>query len=92
MMRELLDPKKQPSFAVRAELLDALRFVKLNKTGKTLLRGAFDDPSPYVRLRVVELLGTDEQISFRRNISKFAEDDSMLVKSLAAAFGEASYE
>jgi tetratricopeptide (TPR) repeat protein len=89
MMRELLDRRKQPSFAVRAELLAGLRYVDLNDTTKKLLRGAFDDPSPYVRLRLVELIGSDDQVSFRRNIRKFAEDDSALVQTLVAAFEEA---
>ena len=89
MMRELLDPDKQSSFAVRAELLGALRFVKLNSTTKKLLGATFDDPSPYVRLRLVEIVGSDDQVSFRRSIRRLAEDDSELVRSLVAAFRQA---
>ncbi len=87
MMREILDPSRQPLMAVRAEMVASLRYVKLDDTGKKLLESAFDDPSPYVRMRVAERVGQDAEVSFQRQVRKFADDKSFLVKQMVSAFG-----
>ncbi|MFP4052320.1 MAG: hypothetical protein ACLFV7_00465 [Phycisphaerae bacterium] len=89
MMREMLDPKRQPMFAVRAEMVASLRYVELDQTGKKILESAFNDPSPYVRMRVAERVGQDGEVSFRRRVRKFADDKSFLVKQMVSAFGVA---
>ena len=84
MMVEML---KDPSDVVRAEMIASLGYVDLDKSIIQFLGGPLiEDPSPLVRMRLVELLGASGVPGQKTMVDYFAADGDNLVRLMASAF------
>jgi tetratricopeptide (TPR) repeat protein len=74
---------RDPSPAVRQEMVAALRPVELDDTMIGLLAPAVNDESPAVRMRVVELLVSKQTEGCESLLKAFAQDKHDLVRDMA---------
>lgn len=85
-LRLMVEATKDPSDVVRAELLAALQVVHMDDKMLSYLAPVIDDPSPLVRMRLVELLGASG-LSGQENVLEYlAQDSDELVRLMAGAF------
>lgn len=80
MMKELIQDK---SAAVRAEALASLPDAPMDQMTITLLSVLIDDPSPAVRLRVLDALGTAELKGKERLLDRYSKDADEIIQALA---------
>ena len=71
---------------VRAEMIDSLVYCRADNRILGLLKPLYDDKSELVRLRLVELLGVQEQLGLKNLAGRFAADPSPWVKQMATVF------
>jgi len=79
LQEQLLDDE---CYAVRAEMIHSLRLASVADRAMVLPTGAAD-PSPVVRLRTVELLGTMDNNTSRQRLRNLTEDPHSLVAETA---------
>ena len=85
VLRMIQEIMKDRSSAVRAELLSALQRVKLDEGIMQQLGRAVEDPSPLVRLRMAELIGTSRTPGRETIVDYLVGDDDEMVKAMAQA-------
>ena len=78
---------RAPSALVRAEMLAALQHVDLDKRIIALMGPNVEDPSPLVRMRLIELLAGQRTEGHETLLEVFAKDPDAAVREMAAAFG-----
>ena len=76
---------KDKSPAVRAQAVASVPNIVLDQTTINLISMLMDDPSPVVRLRVLDKLGGIELKGQTRLIMKYGADSDEIIKTLAAA-------
>jgi len=85
MLRMVQEILKDHSPVVRAELLTALQFVKLDDSILQQLGQVVEDPDPLVRFRMAELIGTSRTPGKETLVDYLAQDDDELVQAMAKA-------
>ncbi|MCK4601447.1 MAG: hypothetical protein KAU28_03205, partial [Phycisphaerae bacterium] len=87
LIRMMVEMLKDPSDVVRAEMIASLGYVDLDKSIIQFLGGPLiEDPSPLVRMRLVELLGASGVPGQKTMVDYFAADGDNLVRLMASAF------
>jgi hypothetical protein len=71
---------------VRAEMLSALDYCRVDGRVLALIKPLYDDKSELVRVRLVELLGLAGQLEKKELADHFAADPNPWVKQMAAVF------
>jgi len=70
---------------VRAEMINALKLASIGDRA-LILQAVLDDPSPLVRLRTAELLGTMDDQASRDMLFKLTQDPDQMVAETAEVF------
>ncbi|MGC9455485.1 MAG: tetratricopeptide repeat protein [Phycisphaerae bacterium] len=72
--------------AVRSEMLKTLQLLPLNESILRAVAPVINDPSPLVRMRAAELLGTDDPRQHQPVLRFMARDENELVRGMAELF------
>ncbi len=79
---------KDTSAAVRSEVIAAMHHVSLNRETLTPILGAIQDPSPLVRIRIIELIADSRAVGVKNLIEHFSKDSDELVRLMAGVFAK----
>jgi len=85
MFRAIL---QDPNVPVRQEALAALQFCAVDGQIARQMEPAFTDPSPMVRLRAVEVIGSGRPPNYKTILERFANDKDPMVSMVARAMLE----
>jgi len=87
-IRMLVEVLKDPSPAVRAEMLGAICDIGADEDTMRYVGAVVEDPSPLVRMRMAEMVGASATRGKETIITYLAQDSDKLVKLMASAFIE----